>query len=167
MFIKLLRSVMLGMVIAGILLAALPALRLGGTGALLNHDDSDDKTPFSFNAGVRRAVPAVVNVYNRSAHDNNRGINTLGSGVIMNAKGYILTNKHVINNADQIIVALQNGRFFEANLVGSDTMTDLAVLKITTSSLPVILINPHRVPHRALSATGRVGLSSSGRQNFL
>ncbi|WP_312158003.1 trypsin-like peptidase domain-containing protein, partial [Pantoea piersonii] len=188
MFPKLLRSVVLGLIVAGILLAALPALRMGGTSALLDHDDSNDKTPFSFNAGVRRAVPAVVNVYNRSAHgNNNRGITTLGSGVIMNAKGYILTNKHVINNADQIIVALQDGRFFEANLVGSDAMTDLAVLKITASSLPVIPINPHRVPHIGdvvmaignpynlgqtvtqgiISATGRIGLSSSGRQNFL
>ncbi|HAB23693.1 MAG: outer membrane-stress sensor serine endopeptidase DegS [Pantoea sp.] len=189
MFPKLLRSVVLGLIVAGILLAALPALRMGGTSALLNRDDSEDQTPFSFNAGVRRAVPAVVNVYNRSAHggNNNRGITTLGSGVIMNAKGYILTNKHVINNADQIIVALQDGRFFEANLVGSDAMTDLAVLKITASSLPVIPINPHRVPHIGdvvmaignpynlgqtvtqgiISATGRVGLSSSGRQNFL
>ncbi|MGP4131131.1 hypothetical protein OJE16_15820 [Pantoea tagorei] len=113
MFPKLLRSVVLGLIVAGILLAALPALRMGGTSALLNHEDSEDETPFSFNAGVRRAVPAVVNVYNRSAHgNNNRGITTLGSGVIMNAKGYILTNKHVINNADQIIVALQDGRFF-------------------------------------------------------
>ena len=105
MFLKLLRAVVLGLIVAGILLAALPALRMGRD-ALYNHDDINDETPFSFNQGVRRAVPAVVNVYNRSAHgNNNRGITTLGSGVIMNAKGYILTNKHVINNADQINVA--------------------------------------------------------------
>ena len=187
MFLKLLRSVVLGLIVAGILLAALPALRLGGA-ALYSQNDSNDETPFGFNQGVRRAVPAVVNVYNRSAHgNNNRGITTLGSGVIMNNRGYILTNKHVINNADQIIVALQDGRFFEATLVGSDAMTDLAVLKITASNLPVIPNNPKRVAHIGdvvmaignpynlgqtvtqgiISATGRVGLSSSGRQNFL
>ncbi|MEG3111433.1 MULTISPECIES: outer membrane-stress sensor serine endopeptidase DegS [Pantoea] len=187
MFLKLLRSVVLGLIVAGILLAALPALRMGSE-ALHIQDNSNDETPFSFNQGVRRAVPAVVNVYNRSAHgNNNRGITTLGSGVIMNAKGYILTNKHVINNADQIIVALQDGRFFEATLVGSDAMTDLAVLKITASGLPVIPINSQRIAHIGdvvmaignpynlgqtvtqgiISATGRVGLSSSGRQNFL
>ena len=105
----------------------------------------------------------------------------------MNNKGYILTNRHVINGADQIIVALQDGRFFEAMLVGSDSLTDLAVLKITAANLPVIPINRDRVAHVGdivmaignpynfgqtvtqgiISATGRVGLSPSGRQNFL
>ncbi|AIX75138.1 MAG: outer membrane-stress sensor serine endopeptidase DegS [Mixta calida] len=187
MFLKLLRSVVLGLIVAGILLAAMPALRIG-TGLLSEPESSADQTPFSFNQGVRRAVPAVVNVYNRSASSSNgRGITTLGSGVIMNNKGYILTNRHVINGADQIIVALQDGRFFEAMLVGSDSLTDLAVLKITAANLPVIPINRDRVAHVGdivmaignpynlgqtvtqgiISATGRVGLSPSGRQNFL
>lgn len=188
MFPRLLRAAVLGLIVAAILLVVLPTLRSGNSGAILSRDDSSDKTPLSYNDGVRRAVPAVVNVYNRSAQGNNkRGITTLGSGVIMNGKGYILTNRHVISNADQIIVALQDGRFFEATLVGSDAMTDLAVLKITASSLPTIPINPHRVAHIGdlvmaignpynlgqtvtqgiISATGRVGLSSSKRQNFL
>ena len=187
MFLKLLRAVVMGLIVAGLLLVAIPALRMGSD-VTFDHESSADETPFSFNPGVRRAVPAVVNVYNRSAHgNNNRGITTLGSGVIMNAKGYILTNKHVINNADQIIVALQDGRFFEATLVGSDAMTDLAVLKISASGLPVIPINAARIAHIGdvvmaignpynlgqtvtqgiISATGRVGLSSSGQQNFL
>ncbi|MBB6115404.1 serine protease DegS [Rahnella inusitata] len=146
--------------------------------------------PVSYNAGVRHAAPAVVNVYNRNmgnSSQNELQIRTLGSGVIMNDSGYILTNKHVINNADQIIVALQDGRVFEALLVGSDSLTDLAVLKINAGNLPVIPINPNRNPHVGdivmaignpynlgqtvtqgiISATGRIGLSPSGRQNFL
>ncbi len=188
MFIKLLRSVILGLIVAGILLATLPALRTGSR-LLSTQENSANETPFSFNQGVRRAVPAVVNVYNRSASNggNHRGITTLGSGVIMNEKGYILTNRHVINDADQIIVALQDGRFLEAMLVGSDSLTDLAVLKITASNLPAIPINSKRIAHIGdivmaignpynlgqtvtqgiISATGRVGLSPSGRQNFL
>ncbi|RWR01547.1 serine endoprotease [[Pantoea] beijingensis] len=188
MFPKILRSVILGLIVAGVLLAAMPALRISSN-FISAQDNSADETPVSYNPGVRRAVPAVVNVYNRSASSGgqNRGVTTLGSGVIMNAKGYILTNKHVINNADQIIVALQDGRFFEAMLVGSDSLTDLAVLKITASSLPVIPINSRRIAHVGdivmaignpynlgqtvtqgiISATGRVGLSPSGRQNFL
>lgn len=188
MFIKLLRSVILGLIVAGILLLALPALRLNGA-VVPTNNDSTNETPLSFNQGVRRAVPAVVNVYNRSAgHGNNsRATTVLGSGVIMNAKGYILTNRHVVNDADQIIVALQDGRFFEAMLVGSDSLTDLAVLKVTASTLPVIPINTQRVSHVGdlvmaignpynlgqtvtqgiISATGRVGLSPSGRQNFI
>lgn len=188
MFPKLLRSVLLGLVVAGILLVTVPTLRIGGD-FLAYRDSSDDQVPVSYNGAVRRAAPAVVNVYNRSANSpaDNLEIRTLGSGVIMDARGYILTNKHVINDADQIIVALQDGRIFEAMLVGSDSLTDLAVLKITASSLPVIPINPKRVAHIGdlvmaignpynigqtvtqgiISATGRVGLSPSRYQNFL
>lgn len=132
----------------------------------------------------------MVNVYNRglnsSAH-NRLEIRTLGSGVIMDDRGYIITNKHVINDADQIIVALQDGRVFEALLVGSDSLTDTAVLKINaTGGLPTIPINRKRTPHIGdvvlaignpynparpspgiISATGRIGLNPSGRQNFL
>lgn len=112
MFPKLLRSVLLGLVVAGILLAALPALRIGSN-LITQEDDSADQKPVSYNAAVRRAAPAVVNVYNRSANASadNTEIRTLGSGVIMDNRGYILTNKHVINDADQIIVALQMGVF--------------------------------------------------------
>jgi serine protease DegS len=130
----------------------------------------------------------VVNVYNRALNSTSHNQLTLGSGVIMDQRGYILTNKHVINDADQIIVALQDGRVFEALLVGSDTLTDLAVLKINANAgLPVIPINPKRVPHIGdvvlaignpynlgqtitqgiISATGRIGLNPTGRQNFL
>ena len=65
-------------------------------------------------------------VYNRSfssasINDSDQlQVNNLGSGVIMTKDGYILTNKHVIQNADQIVVALQNGNIYEANLIGSD-----------------------------------------------
>jgi serine protease DegS len=52
----------------------------------------------------------VVNVYNRALNSTSHNQLTLGSGVIMDQRGYILTNKHVINDADQIIVALQDGR---------------------------------------------------------
>ncbi len=97
------------------------------------------------------APPAVVNVYNRSMNStahNQLEIRTLGSGVIMDQRGYIITNKHVINDADQIIVALQDGRVFEALLVGSDSLTDTAVLKINaTGGLPTIPINTKRTPH--------------------
>ncbi|MCX8958575.1 outer membrane-stress sensor serine endopeptidase DegS [Erwinia psidii] len=188
MFPKLLRSVLLGLVVAGILLCAVPTLRIGND--FFSHKDgTPDQMPVSYNPAVRRAAPAVVNVYNRSANASadNLEIRTLGSGVIMDSRGYILTNRHVISDADQIIVALQDGRIFEAMLVGSDSMTDLAVLKITASALPVIPINAKRIAHIGdlvmaignpynigqtvtqgiISATGRVGLSPSRYQNFL
>ncbi len=190
MFIKLLRSIIIGLVVAGILLAALPVLRSSSNLFAGKTASTDSEAPVSYNLGVRRAAPAVVNVYNRSmgaTAQDGLEIRTLGSGVIMSDKGYILTNKHVVNNAEQIIVALQDGRVSEALLVGSDNMTDLAVLKIDAGNLPVIPINVHRIPHIGdvvlaignpynlgqtitqgiISATGRIGLSASGRQNFL
>ena len=191
MFVKLLRSAIIGLIVAGLLLAAVPMLRKKITEPLFERNfNQTSEEPVSYNAGVRHAAPAVVNVYNRNmgnSSQNELQIRTLGSGVIMNDSGYILTNKHVINNADQIIVALQDGRVFEALLVGSDSLTDLAVLKINAGNLPVIPINPNRNPHVGdivmaignpynlgqtvtqgiISATGRIGHSPSGRQNFL
>ena len=124
----------------GLLLALMPSLRQWQLAPTTQNDTADD-SPASYNAAVRRA-PAVVNVYNRALNSTSHNQLTLGSGVIMDQRGYILTNKHVINDADQIIVALQDGRVFEALLVGSDSLTDLAVLKINaTGGLPVIPIN--------------------------
>ena len=190
MFVKLLRSVAIGLIVGAILLVAMPSLRSLNPLSTPQFD-STDETPASYNLAVRRAAPAVVNVYNRGLNTNSHNqleIRTLGSGVIMDQRGYIITNKHVINDADQIIVALQDGRVFEALLVGSDSLTDLAVLKINaTGGLPTIPINARRVPHIGdvvlaignpynigqtttqgiISATGRVGLSTYGHQNFL
>lgn len=189
MLAKLVRATLFGLIAAGILLLALPSLRQINPSSSPRIDSADD-SPLSYNAAVRLAAPAVVNVYNRSASSANQQqleIRTLGSGVIMDQRGYIITNKHVINNADQIIVALQDGRVSEALLIGSDALTDLAVLRINLPNLPVIPINPQRAPHIGdivlaignpynlgqtitqgiISATGRIGLNPSGRQNFL
>jgi len=62
----------------------------------------------------------------------------LGSGVIVSSKGYILTNNHVIDGADEINVTLNDNRIAKATIVGTDPDTDLAVLKINLSNLPVI-----------------------------
>lgn len=64
----------------------------------------------------------------------------LGSGVIITTDGYILTNHHVIDGADQIKVDLNDGRTLDAKLVGSDPPSDLAVLKIEASNLPVLAL---------------------------
>lgn len=144
----------------------------------------------SYHNAVRLASPAVVNVYNQSVDYTQSAewqVNNLGSGVIMTKTGYILTNKHVIQNADQIIVALQSGVIASAILVGSDTLTDLAVLKIQAENLPTIPQNKKRavqvgdvvlaignplnlgqsITQGIISATGRNALSEGGRQNFL
>lgn len=183
---------------AAILLAVLPWLRPELSLFSRNSGSASEDTPLSYNAAVRHAAPAVVNVYSReSSHDANGELNIrlLGSGVIMSEKGYVLTNNHVINNIAQLVISLQDGRVYEASVIGADRLTDLAVLKVEATNLPVIAINAKRTAHIGdvvlaignpynlgqtvtqgiISATGRVGLSSmdgsgkgfGGRQNFL
>lgn len=185
---KLIWAAMLGLLIAMIIIVAVPSLRPQGLADLLY--GKIDSEPVSYNKAVRKAAPAVVYVYSSSKgsfSQSGRELKSLGSGVIMSSNGYIITNKHVVDNPDQILVALQDGSIFDVLLVGSDALTDLAVLKIDAENLPVIPINKFRVTHVGdvvlaignpynigqtvtqgiISATGRVGLSSTRRQNFL
>ena len=62
----------------------------------------------------------------------------LGSGVIVDEKGYVLTNNHVVKDVDSVVVTLADGRTAEAKVIGSDPDTDLAVLKVKLDKLPVI-----------------------------
>ena len=118
--------------------------------------------PTSYADAVAEAAPSVVNIYadkivNEPAikmYDNPvlqqllggtlttyaRREQTLGSGVIVSAQGYVLTNYHVISHATDIQVLLYDGRVASAKVVGSDEETDLAVLKIDAGNLPLIRI---------------------------
>jgi hypothetical protein len=62
----------------------------------------------------------------------------LGSGVIVTADGYVLTNNHVVDHASDVRVSLQDGTEYSAKVVGTDPKTDLAVLKVNASGLPAI-----------------------------
>jgi serine protease Do len=80
----------------------------------------------------------------------NRGYNQpdrrgTGSGFIFESEGYIITNHHVIDNADQIIVRLADRREFEAELIGSDPQSDIALLKIEASDLPTLKFGDSKV----------------------
>ena len=113
---------------------------------------SAPQVQLSFAPVVRRAAPAVVNVYTRAASDvgasaavrrdpayrrffapgEDRLGHSLGSGVIVDPNGTIVTNQHVIQDAASIVIVLSDRREFTAELVRGDDRTDLAVLKINT-----------------------------------
>lgn len=91
-------------------------------------------------------TPAVVHIKTQTTTNSRRSIFsntddrelTSGSGVIIAADGYIVTNKHVIDGASTIQVILQDKRTYSAKLIGADPQTDLAVIKIAERSLPYI-----------------------------
>ena len=119
-------------------------------------------TSKAFTAVSKEVLPSVVSIstskiVKRTAQDNpfsplfrewfgkdfdeaqpqNQKLEGLGSGVIINAEGYILTNHHVIENADDIKVGLYDNRQFEGKLIASDPLTEVAVIKIEGDNLPV------------------------------
>ncbi|MGO2354536.1 MAG: S1C family serine protease [Marinomonas foliarum] len=153
------------------------------------------KTPItSYSSPVKAATPSVVNIYTQVAepkafNDANKvkhSIN-LGSGVIATKDGFILTNHHVIQNAQSIVIALYDDRRIEAKIIGSDPSTDLAVLKIELPNLPNIKIgnsddvfvgdqilaigNPFGIGQTVtagiISAKGRNSIGLNTYENFL
>jgi len=66
-----------------------------------------------------------------------REVQSLGSGFIISGKGHILTNEHVVRNATRILVTLEDGREHEASVIGTDSRTDLALLKIDSKDIPI------------------------------
>lgn len=88
----------------------------------------------------------------------------LGSGVILTSDGYIVTNNHVINGADRLEVTLNDNRTFNATVIGNDEMTDLALIKIDASDLPVIPMGNSdalRVGEWVLAVGNPFGLTST------
>ena len=93
-------------------------------------------------AMVARALPAIVSITTRQIERDqfNQPVATrgLGSGFIFDRRGYVVTNRHVVEGAEQIKVTLPDERTFRAALVGADRFTDLAVLKIEGGNFPAL-----------------------------
>ena len=141
---------------------------------------------------VEAVAPAVVNIRvtqeRRGPFGRSAEVGGAGSGVIVDAKnGYILTNHHVVGEADEIEVSLIDGRTLEAEIVGSDAATDIAVIKVDAEDLSempigdsndvrvgdfVIAIGSpygltHTVTSGIVSALGRTGISRDGYEDFI
>jgi serine protease DegQ len=163
----------------------------------------------SYHEAVRRATPTVVNIFTskevRSPRnpllndptfrrffgeqrpDEAQRASSLGSGVIVSASGYVLTNHHVVEAADEIEVALADGKKLLAKVVGNDPETDLAVLRVNAENLSAITFgssetlrvgdvvlaigNPFGVGQTVtggiVSALGRTGLGINTFENFI
>ena len=163
----------------------------------------------SYHDAVRRAAPSVVNIFTTKEiraprhpllndpvfrrffgeqfPEDPQRASSLGSGVIVSANGYVLTNHHVVEAADEIEVALHDGKKLLAKVVGNDPETDLAVLRLSADNLPTITFgssdalkvgdvvlaigNPFGVGQTVtggiVSALGRTGLGINTFENFI
>lgn len=162
----------------------------------------------SFADAAKRAMPSVVNIYTSKevrqrnpllddpllrrffpelSDEKPRRATSLGSGVIVSSEGYVLTNNHVIDGADDIQLVLADGRRLRATVRGSDAESDLAVLKADGNDLPAItfgkldhvqvgdavlaLGNPfglgNTVTHGIVSALGRNHLGINRFEDFI
>src|SRR5918912_545578 len=163
----------------------------------------------SYSEAVQRARPWVVNIstskeirsprhpllndpvfrrfFGDQLPDEAQRTSSLGSGVIVSTSGYVLTNHHVVEAADEIEVALADGKKLLAKVVGNDPETDLAVLRVNAENLPAITFgssdalrvgdvvlaigNPFGVGQTVtsgiISALGRTGLGINTFENFI
>lgn len=187
-FKYIINSASYGVIIAVMMLLLIPELREGNASWWnIFQPSHNNEQPLSYAKAVQIAGPAVVNIYSQEIHNSphynrsQRNSTRLGSGVIMDSNGYLLTNYHVVQNAALINVLLQNGQRHHAELIGYDVYTDLAVLKVNVNNLPVIpqninqqslagdvvlaIGNPFNlgqtITQGIISATGRTGLSAS------
>lgn len=178
--------------------------------AVSERTSQDAQKPGSFSDAAQKAMPSVVNVFtskevkisshplmedplfrrffgDRSEPPQSRRASSLGSGVIVSPEGYVLTNHHVIEAADEIEIALADGRKARASVIGSDPETDLAVVRVDMESLPTMTFghsdnarvgdivlaigNPFGVGQTVtmgiISALGRTHLGINTFENFI
>jgi serine protease DegS len=205
----LIRAVVVGLAAAFLVVWWKPAL-LGKTTAPVQRTPTVYSRPpvimQSFADAVARAAPAVVNIYTARVvtdrtqttplnqlfgdfwpSSRQRVERSLGSGVIVNAAGTIVTNQHVIAAADTIRVQLADGRIADATIVGQDPDTDIAILHLDIDKLPIMPVgrsdtlrvgdivlaigNPYglsqTVTQGIVSATGRGQLGLATFENFI
>jgi serine peptidase DegS len=198
----LLQSIIAGLALAFVLLFLWPSLSKRSVDSEPATQAAVPPAPASYADAVDRAAPSVVSIYTQRVEVQEitpqlqrilrrqyvaRARQDMGSGVLVSADGYILTNNHVIAQVRDIQVALWDGRFAPAQIVGSDPETDLAVLKIELNGLPaaplaqnarlrvgdvVLAIGnalglSHTVTMGIISATGRNDLRSVLYEDFI
>ena len=188
------RAIIAGLALAFILVYLWPSFAQRLSNQDLTTPAVTESAPRSYADAVNRAAPAVVSLQIRRIQPRADGTRTVfrmsrndGSGVIMSEDGYILTNHHVVGNAQTVRVALWDGRVVLAETVGTDPETDLAVLKIRQSGLPTAPVDEntqvrpgdvvlaignavglsHTVTMGIVSATGRNDLRANVYEDYI
>lgn len=183
----------------------IPALSLADNGNELNRSSNVAHSEHSYHNGIMQVSPSVVSLYSSETiykapaqlssgneqlpviSPRERRSTSQGSGVIIDSSGLILTNWHLIKDADHINVVLSNGSLHQAEVIGSDSETDLAVVQIPAQGLPAVHIDPNAglrvgdivlaignpfgvgqtVTQGIVSATARRVAGASAWQNFV
>ena len=198
--------ILTGLAVATFLLFVFPEFRNGFYQTDQEFSNSAQFGPVSYSQAVRKAAPSVVNIYTktkvkRKSHplsrhpffkrlyrqQPDRVEGSLGSGVIIDKTGFIVTSFHVVDSVDEILILLYDGRELPATVVGTDPETDLAVLKIEANNLQEIQFgNPKQteigdvvlaignpfgmgqtVTQGIVSATQRNGLNLNNLENYI
>jgi serine protease DegS len=211
-----LRTAVVGVLAALALIYMLPDHLLGSRPVVELHTSAEapamtrTQGPVSYADAVKRAAPAVVNIYttktvvrrsdsilddplfrrffgDQFTTQRKQTQTSLGSGVIISPQGYVLTNNHVVEDADEIELMLSDGRTIQAKVVGTDPETDLSVLKVAGKDLPAVVVgksdalqvgdvvlaigNPYgvgkTVTQGIVSATGRNHLGINTFEDFI
>lgn len=205
-----LQPILLGLLVGVGAILVIPELRYSFGQQVSHFFQLGNSQALSYASAVNKAASAVVNISTRKQINaprnplfddplfrhffnssdvpkQQRMSSALGSGVIINKEGYLLTNYHVVEDAEEIFVTLYDGRLLPAKIVGSDEPTDLAVLKIEAEKIQAIILgdpnsafigdivlaigNPFNVGQTVtqgiISATGRHGLGLNVYENFI
>ena len=200
------QSVVAGLAIGFLIVYFKPEI-LKNKNSTVSHPSTLAAVPISYASAVNKIAPSVVSIYAQSEVVRKPRISPelqrfmglsslvpqsvtqqyLGSGVVVSSDGYIVTNYHVIKNATQIIISLWDNSLLEAKLIGSDRVTDIAVLKIEaidlkpaifadsdntqTGDIVLAIGNPYGLSQSVslgiVSAKGRSGLDVSTIENFI
>lgn len=172
--------------LARVFFSAAPANEVHASGDRLPQSTLEGGARRSFADAVSRAGPAVVNIYTARVVESNRPANaplrrnlpnvrkrvegSLGSGVIVDSKGHLITNHHVIQGADEIRVQLADGRVAIPSVVGTDPDTDLAVLRVDVDDVPFMSMgrsNELRAGDVVLAIGNPFGLSQTVTQGIV
>ncbi len=192
-----------GLIMGGLILSLWPVSVKNGKEHISGSITGSLSAPISYADAVTRAAPAVVSIQafrlttqapaslspllEKQSNNKKQTKHNQGSGVIVDGQGHILTNYHVVTNADEIIVTLIDGHQMKASIVGADPDTDLAVITINHKSHPgisfadmkrlrvgdVVLAigNPfgigQTVTQGIISATGRDRVGLNTYENFI